>query len=311
MPISNFLPQEINVNTFYRVGECTIVLAGFLGRGAKISKIVVGNGVVMRAEPKFAAFVVVGMFCLPGVVLADTQPAAHTDTQTTTHHVRKVKKALPPPLPSGPRGPVPQVPLDAMPAVPPQITFHDGLLTVVAPNSTLGDILRAVRKETSADIDVPSNANERVATHLGPALPREVMAELLNGSHFNYILLGSSENANALVRVVLVAKTGPDTPDAPAQANATAPPVPAKPAEADTAEETVDEAADQAATEADQTPPDEPGAKTPQQMLQEMQQRQLQQQQNNNGQTQPTNPPGGPQIPGRQPPQPQPQSDPQ
>jgi len=84
-----------------------------------------------------------------------------------------------------------------------------------------------VRKHTSADIEIPATANERVVTRLGPGPAREVVAELLNGSRFNYILLGSPENANLLVRVVLVAKTGPDNPpsqSAEAGANA-APPV--------------------------------------------------------------------------------------
>jgi hypothetical protein len=185
------------------------------------------------------------------------------------------------------------------------VAFQNGLLNITAPNSTLGDILREVRKQTSADIDVPANANERVAVRLGPAPPREVMADLLNGSHFNYILLGSPENTSSLVRVVLVAKTGPDNPEPAVQANANPAPVTAKPADdADAADNSVDEAADQAATQADETPPDEPGVKTPQQMLQEMQQRQLQlqqQQQQNNGQATPGYPPPGVPQPPAQP----------
>jgi len=34
------------------------------------------------------------------------------------------------------------------------------------------------------------------------------MSELLNGSRFNYVLLGSPEKIGTLTRVVLVAKTG-------------------------------------------------------------------------------------------------------
>jgi pyruvate/2-oxoglutarate dehydrogenase complex dihydrolipoamide acyltransferase (E2) component len=263
----------------------------------------------------FARLVTAGALCLPLGALADTtQTPASVKAKNLPHHVHKVAKKALPPLPNGPRGPVPQVALDSLPAVPPEVTFQSGLLTITAPNSTLGDVLRAVRKETSADIDVPANANERVAVHLGPAPPRDVMADLLNGSHFNYILLGSPENISALVRVVLVAKTGPDNPDtATAQANATPAPVTAKPADdADAADNTVDPAVDQAATEADETPPDEPGVKTPQEMLQEMQQRQLQLQQQqqqqqqgeNNGQSTPTPgypPPGGVMMPQRPP----------
>jgi hypothetical protein len=203
--------------------------------------------------------------------------------------------------------------LDSIPAVAPQVSFQDGLLTIVAPNSTLGDILRGVKKHTAADIEIPANANERVATRLGPAPPREVVAELLNGSHFNYILLGSPENANTLVRVVLVAKTGPDNPEpAPGQAAGNAPAQPVANADAPEAEATdemAEDPADQTAADVEQTAPaqpDQPAVKTPQQMLQEMQQRQLQMQQQQGQPGQPPNypPPGGMPRPNQQPPQP-------
>lgn len=259
----------------------------------------------MSAALKLTGLLAAGLLCLPIASRAD-------DTQTqATHRAHKAKKTLPPPLPSGPQGPVPQVPLDAMPAVAPQVSYTDGLLTIVAPNSTLGDILRGIRKHTAADIDVPATATERVVTRLGPAPAREVVAELLNGSHFNYILLGSPENSNSLVRVVLVAKTGPDNPEPnPAQNAANAAHEPAAVAadapEAEAADEAAEDAADQQTpAEGEQPAADQPGVKTPQQMLQEMQQRQLQmqqqQQQLQNGQTPAYPPPGGvPQRPPQQ-----------
>jgi hypothetical protein len=182
------------------------------------------------------------------------------------------------------------------------------MLTIVAPNSTLGDILRCVRKHTAADIDIPATASERVATRLGPGPAREIVAELLNGSHFNYVLLGSPENANVLVRVVLVAKT-PDAPPPAVQAANGAPPSPTANAVQETPEEVADEPveetpADQGTADAEQQPPspDQPGVKTPQQMLQEMQQRQLQmQQQQQTGQQPVYPPPGGIPQPPQQP----------
>jgi hypothetical protein len=250
----------------------------------------------MSSGLKLTGLLVAGVLCLPVVGQADTQDAP------TPHrvHSNKKKAVVPPPLPSGTQGPVPQVPLDAIPAVAPDVSYQGGLLTIVAPNSTLGDILRGVRKHTSADIEIPATATERVVTRLGPAPAREVMAELLNGSRFNYILLGSPADANALVRVVLVAKT-PDTPppgDAAAANGAPAPPAnPAETAEAEAADDSAaDDSADQGAAEAEQPAPgDQPGVKTPQQLLQEMQQRQLQmQQQQQAAQPGVPTPPGAP-----------------
>jgi hypothetical protein len=255
----------------------------------------------MSAGLKLTGLLIAGVLCLPVAGRADTQTAPHAQKA-------KKQQPLPPPLPSGPQGPIPQVPLDAIPAVAPQVNYQDGLLTIVAPNSTLGDILRGVRKHTSADIDIPTTATERVVTRLGPGPAREVMAELLNGSRFNYILLGSPDDANLLVRVVLVAKT-PDTPTpaagAPTQDAANAA---TDAADADaTDDSTSDDSAEPAAAGAEPpaAAPADQAVKTPQQMLEEMQQRQLQQQQP--GQT-PMPYPGRPGTipqPPTQPPQPQ------
>jgi hypothetical protein len=188
------------------------------------------------------------------------------------------------------------MPLDSIAAVPPQVTYRDNQLTIVAPNSTLGDILRAVKKLTGAEIEIPS-APERVVTQLGPGPARSVVAELLNGSRFNYVLLGSPQDDTALTRVVLVAKSAPEnitpnpapTASSPQITQATQPPQaqdgqPPEGNDAEAAEDNSqppDENADQAAAEAEQqaNPSDQPGVKTPQQMLQEMQQRQMQLQQ--------------------------------
>src|SRR6202035_4478166 len=120
----------------------------------------------MSAGSKLTGFLLAGVVCLPLMAQEDT----------AAHRTHKVKKQQPlPPLPSGTRGPVPQIPLDAIPAVAPQISYKDGMLNIAAPNSTWGDILRGVRKHTAADIDIPAAASERVAPRLGPGQKREVV----------------------------------------------------------------------------------------------------------------------------------------
>jgi hypothetical protein len=227
---------------------------------------------------------------------------------TQSHRKTKAKKQPLPPLPSGPTGPVQQIPLDSIAAVPPQVSYQNNELTIVAPNSTLADVLRAVRKQTGAEIEVPQ-ATERVVTRLGPGPARDVLSDLLNGSRFNYVLLGAPGNDSILTRVVLVPKSGqPQQPTPAVAANPAAPqenqppaaeaentPAPEQDASSEgTDSEASDDSAnngddtgDQAAEADQQAPanPDQPGVKTPQQMLQEMQQRQLQlQQQQQTGQ---------------------------
>jgi len=244
------------------------------------------------------------VLCAATWCLGIANPANGATSQTH----RKAKKPAPlPPLPNGPTGPVQPIPLDSMAPVPPQVSYQNAQLTIVAPNSTLGDILRAVRKQTGAEIEIPV-ATERVVTHLGPGPAREIVEELLNGSRFNYVLMGTSGNDAALTRVVLVLKTGPDNvspPGGPSNAPgsiAYAQPDPGPDAAvAEAPEENTDDAADQAAAEAEQPPPpdQQPGVKTPQEMLQEMQQRQLMLQQQQ--------PPGQPPVPGAAVPQRPPQ----
>jgi hypothetical protein len=98
--------------------------------------------------------------------------------------------------------------MDQIPATPAKVSYQGGLLTISAQNSTLGEILRDVRKLTGAAIEVPQGAgsSERVVTHLGPGAPRDILAGLLNGSSFNYVMLGSSTDPDAVSSVILTAK---------------------------------------------------------------------------------------------------------
>jgi len=228
----------------------------------------------------------------------------------------------------------PAVPLspEQLPASPPQVAFSSGMLTITANNATLGDILRAVHRQTGAAVDLPGNATDRVVGRFGPGPVRDVMTLLLNGSHFNYVLLGSATDPNALERVVLISKSTGMEP-AGQQANAAVPsqaPVavpqatenadlsnddsPEMPQDADTA----DDQANQNSQPDEQQQPNPFGqrgnVKTPEQLLQELQQRQqqLQQQQQQQMQQQqlqqgaPQSFPAAP-IGAPQPPQPQPQ----
>jgi hypothetical protein len=107
-----------------------------------------------------------------------------------------------------PAGPLSQLPMDQIPPTPAKVSFQDGLLAISSQNSTLGEILRNVRTLTGASIEIPqgSGANERVVAHLGPGAPRDVLAGLLNGSSFNYVMLGSSSDPTAVSSVLLTAK---------------------------------------------------------------------------------------------------------
>ena len=110
-----------------------------------------------------------------------------------------------------PAPPAPPATPEHGPASPPEVTLRGGQLTIVARNSTLGDVLNAVRSKTGASIEMPPASTERVVGQFGPGAPRDVMAQLLNGSHYDYVLLGSPEDAGALKTIVLTVRpTGPE-----------------------------------------------------------------------------------------------------
>jgi hypothetical protein len=114
-------------------------------------------------------------------------------------------------------------------ATQPQVTFRDGLLSIRAENSTLGDVLRAVQNATGASIETPGFASERVYVNLGPGAPRDILASLLNGSHYDYILLGSQQQPGSVVRVMLTMRQNSHEPPAApaAMVRPTPPPSPA------------------------------------------------------------------------------------
>jgi hypothetical protein len=234
-------------------------------------------------------------------------------------HTKKASsKRIKPPVING--TPLAQVPPQAQqpeppptpehgPSSPPEVTFRNGQLTITARNSTLGDVLNAVKQKTGAAVEMPAASNERVVGQFGPGAPRDVMAQLLNGSHYDYVLLGSPSDPGALNKVVLMARANGPEP-APSQQGQPAQPgsqpglqsVPQVqtdqpednaadvPPEIPQPEEEQPEQPDQAEQpeQPDQPPAGQNGpvVKTPEQLLRELQQQQQQQQQQN-GQTPP------------------------
>jgi hypothetical protein len=99
--------------------------------------------------------------------------------------------------------------------VPAVVTLHDGLLTIDAPNCTLSEVLSSVGHATGASIE-GITSSERVAVRLGPGKPRQVIAALLEGTPYNYIIIGSPQNPGAITRIMLSqAASGPE-PNRPA-----------------------------------------------------------------------------------------------
>lgn len=89
-----------------------------------------------------------------------------------------------------------------------EVEFANGLLSIKADRVTLADILRLVQQRTGADVSIPPGAEqEKVVSSLGPAPAQEVLAHLLNGSRFNFLILNAAGDTKRLNRVILTPRT--------------------------------------------------------------------------------------------------------
>jgi hypothetical protein len=85
-----------------------------------------------------------------------------------------------------------------------EVEYQDGRLRILADNASLAEVLRQVQIRTGTEIIVPpAAAQEHVVIDIPPAPVREALAALLNGSRFNFIMVGSDENPAKLKRVIL------------------------------------------------------------------------------------------------------------
>src|SRR5437868_2756457 len=165
----------------------------------------------------FALFLALALTASPGWLAGQTQ-RPRAVTRRTAAHARKVD---PPPQPDPvPQPPPPPPTPEQMPPQPPQVSYLNGQLTIISQNSTMADILAAVRNRTGAAIDVPAGSGmERVAGRMGPGPAREVLAQLLNGSRFDYVMIASPNNPRGVERVILTQRTGGESTSAPVMAN--------------------------------------------------------------------------------------------
>ncbi len=89
------------------------------------------------------------------------------------------------------------------------VGVHSNLLSIRAQGATLAEVLYEVHRRTGADIAIPAGAEqERVVVNIPPAPGRDVIASLLNGSRFNYIVLGTDSDPGGFRNLLLSLKEG-------------------------------------------------------------------------------------------------------
>lgn len=94
------------------------------------------------------------------------------------------------------------------------VSFRNGLLSIRSDKATLSEVLYAVQQRTGAEISIASGAEqEKVVADLGPAPAAEVLAHLLNGSKFNFLIVNASKDPRQVEKVILTPRVdGMPTP---------------------------------------------------------------------------------------------------
>jgi hypothetical protein len=154
-------------------------------------------------------------FALPATRSFGQTPATQTPSSPSTSavavnpsHKAKAHISKLAPVVEVPQAPPPPPTLEQQPPAPPQVSFQNGQLTIASQNATLAQVLRSVQLQTGASVEMPPGAgSERVVARLGPGTPKDVLAALLNGSKFNYVILGEANQSGGVQRVILLSKT--------------------------------------------------------------------------------------------------------
>lgn len=120
---------------------------------------------------------------------AQTGPASTPATAPATVPGEKDAAATAPAVPARPV--LPPSLLDK-PALPAKVVLSGGRLTVEADNSSLSQILGALRTSTGMTVD-GLGRDQRVFGQYGPGTPRDVLSSLLDGAGYNFMMVGTTD----------------------------------------------------------------------------------------------------------------------
>jgi AMIN domain len=130
----------------------------------------------------------------PGAEAARVNPVAEPELVSITYPPSDAPISTPTPAPAPLPPPKPRL----------VVSFRNGLLSINSDQASLSEVLFAVHQRTGAEIPIPAGAEqEKVVVQLGPAPAPEVLAHLLNGTKFNFLILSSASNPRDLDQVIL------------------------------------------------------------------------------------------------------------
>jgi len=242
---------------------------------------ITGKKAAIRIALLFAlAAVAAGPMLAAPQTIADepTAPSVSKAQHPRKHPQEKAPMVAVQPVPvAAPEPEAPHWPANDTPT-PATVTWDSHGLLVNATNSSLAQILHDISIATGTKVDGFSN-DQRVFGSYGPGQARDILAQLLQGSGYNVLMIG--DQGQGTPREILLSSRNTVAPPNPNKAGA--------PGDEDDAD--VDEPVLQPVAQPDQQRPNGIPTRTPQQMMQEMQQRQQQMGQRGFPQNTPPTPP--------------------
>ena len=91
---------------------------------------------------------------------------------------------------------------------PPQVTYDDGQLTIIAENVSLSAVFDALRRVMGASIEMPPGAADQLIwVRSGPGPARRVLRDLLDGTDLDYVIQASETDIDGVRSVLLTARS--------------------------------------------------------------------------------------------------------
>lgn len=90
-----------------------------------------------------------------------------------------------------------------------EVNFSHGKLRIWANKATLAEVMAEVHRSTGAEMTMPpGSGQDPIIADLGPAPAREVLAALLYGSAFNFVIVGTDNDPSQLRGIFLTMRQG-------------------------------------------------------------------------------------------------------
>ncbi|WP_433969282.1 hypothetical protein [Tunturiibacter gelidiferens] len=157
-------------------------------------------------------FIAAASFAFSALLSAQTATAPQAKPAVAVQTVSTLPATAPTTAPTTPlTPPTPLTPSQEQPKRA-QVTLANGILSVTADNSSLNQILRQISHETGIKI-TGGVTDERVFGHYGPAAPDQILADLLDGTGSNMLLVARDGTTPA--ELILTPRQGGPTPPNP------------------------------------------------------------------------------------------------